>query len=231
MRRQSTAQLTSSPKSVKQLLKQTITVQQIKRALLYAVLPAVLGYALLLRLLTASGFRIIEAIRDPAQEADISSWLGLISNVGVLIMVSTAVICFFVVSIKPPAANKQQRECLLLMGLLSAFLALDDFFLLHDRHLGEGFCYFMYAFCLSALLYRHYKTILKINGSAFLIAGGLLGLSIMTDVFQSEIADITAFSDEFIQMFEEGFKFAGMATWLYFGYQTASFFATPRSFQ
>lgn len=144
-------------------------------------------------------------------------------------MVSTAVMCFFVVSIRPPATNKAQRECLLLVGLLSAFLAIDDFFLLHDRHLGEGFCYFMYAFCAIALLYRHYKTILKINGAAFLIAGGLLGLSIMTDVFQSEIGDLTTFSDEFVQMFEEGFKFAGMSTWLYFGYQAASHFAKPKS--
>ena len=143
-------------------------------------------------------------------------------------MVSTAVICFFVVSIKPPGTSKAQRECLLLMGLLSAFLALDDFFLLHDRHLGEGFCYVMYAFCSIMLLCRHYKTILKVDGIAFLVAGSLLGLSIATDVFQS---DITIFSDSVVQLFEEGFKFAGMVTWLYFGYRMASFFTTPKRIQ
>ena len=199
-------------------LKQALNVKQIRRCILYAVLPAVLLYGVVIRLMVASGFRVIEAIRDPAQQTDTSSWLGLISNLGVLLMVATAVICFFVISVKSLAIRKTKRECLLLMGLLSAFLALDDFFLLHDRHLGEGFCYFMYAFCLSMLLYRHFETIMKVDGVAFLIAGGLLGLSIGTDVFQSDLP----FPDEPIQFFEEGFKFIGMATWLYFSYQMAS---------
>ena len=199
-------------------LNQALIVQQIKRCILFAVIPSILFYGLTIRLMVASGFRVIEAIRDPAQQTDTSSWLGLISNLGVLMMVSTAVICFFVISIKSLAIRNPKRECLLLMGLLSAFLALDDFFLLHDRHLGEGFCYFMYAFCLSMLLYRQFRTIMQVDGMAFLIAGGLLGLSIGTDVFQSDLP----FPDEPIQLFEEGFKFIGMATWLYFSYRMAS---------
>ena len=225
MRRQAILLSTAQPASLRHLLKRTLTARQFLRCLVFVVVPAVLVYGLAIRLLTASGFSLIQAIRDPAQQTETSSWLGLVSNLGVLMMVSAAVICLFVVSIKPPAASKVQRECLLLMGLLSAFLALDDFFLLHDRHLGEGFCYAMYAFCLVMLLYRHYKTILSVDGIAFLFAGGLLGLSIATDVFQS---DITSLSDSVVQLFEEGFKFAGMATWLYFSYRMASFFAAPK---
>ena len=218
--------------SISGLIFRLINPQRLGRCLFLAVVPGLVCYALLLMILTASGFSFIEAIRDSVQQTNTSSWLGLVSNVGVFVMVSTAVICFFTISLKstlqsavPTQKRKKQGECLFLMGLLSTLLAIDDFFLLHDRYVDQKLAYVVYAVCLLALLFRHFERIVKIDGPAFLMAGGLLGLSIVTDVVQAYVP----FSYETVQVFEEGFKFVGMATWLYFSYRMASDYLMPAS--
>lgn len=96
-------------------------------------------------------------------------------------------------------------------------LAIDDFFLIHDRYIDQKICYVAYAVCLLLLLFRYYRTILKVEAPAFLLAGGLLALSISTDIIQF----VLPMTYEQSQAFEEGFKFSGMATWLYFSYRLA----------
>lgn len=212
----------TSQQSLAALIAQTFNFRRITRCFLLAVIPGGLCYTFLLVVLTTSGFTPIQAIRDSAQQTETSSWLGLISNIGVLLMVSAAVICFFSLSVRSRTNSNKQRECLLLIGLFSAFLAIDDFFLLHDRYINERLIYIAYAFCLVALLCRHVSRISKVDASAFLIAGGLLALSVLTDVVQSKIP----FSNMHVQVFEEGFKFMGMATWLYFSHRMAASYLT-----
>ncbi|BBC41984.1 hypothetical protein PDPE_1-02825 [Photobacterium damselae subsp. piscicida] len=67
------------------------------------------------------------------------------------------------------------------MGSLPGF---DDFFLIHDRYINQNICYAAYAIIALSILALHFKDILKINAFAFLIAGGLLAASIMTDIVQ-----------------------------------------------
>ena len=103
--------------------------------------------------------------------------------------------------------------------MLSIILAIDDFFLIHDRYINEDICYLVYAILASAILIRHNKLILKIDGFAFLIAGSFLALSIFTDLIQSQIP----LDYSYTQVIEEGFKFTGAATWLFFNSRIASF--------
>ena len=70
-----------------------------------------------------------------------------------------------------------------------------------------------------AILIRHSKKILEIEGFAFLVSGTFLALSILTDLIQSHIP----LQYSYTQVFEEGFKFIGAATWLYFNSRMASF--------
>jgi len=201
---------------------QLLSPVRIRQCILWAVLPAALCYIVLLRLLTFSGFSVLESIKDPAQQTRVSSWLGLLSNLGVFVTFSAAVICFFALSTRL-SMRKQKRECLFLVGLLSALIAFDDFFLIHDRHMSEKTCYLIYAVFLLALLWRHYRTILKVDAPAFLLAGGFLALSIFTDLVQGDIALTYGRS----QILEEGFKFVGMSTWLYFSYRLAITYVLP----
>ena len=63
----------------------------------------------------------------------------------------------------------------------------------------------------------------SVEGFAFLVAGSFLALSILTDLLQS----YSPLSYTYTQVFEEGFKFIGAATWLYFNARMASFQLSP----
>ena len=120
------------------------------------------------------------------------------------------------------------KELLFLTGLFSLILAVDDFFLIHDRYIDERLCYLFYAITIGALLARHFKTIVSVDGFAFLMAGTLLALSVLTELFTDFIKShfhfpywgSPAYSQ--VQIIEEGFKFCGAATWLYFCIRMAS---------
>jgi hypothetical protein len=107
----------------------------------------------------------------------------------------------------------------MLIGVFSLILAVDDFFLLHDRYLPQRPVFIVYAVFALTLLVRYFRNILEIEGFAFLSAGGLLALSIFVDLNQRKIP----FDYGQVQTVEEGFKFVGAASWLYFSYRLASF--------
>ena len=165
------------------------------------------------------GFTSIEIIRDPAHLNDSSSLLGFISNIGNWIWVGSASICFFIVFTGGHAIESNRKELLFLAGLLSLLLAIDDFFMIHDRYVKQNACYALYSVCALALLFRHYRMLLTIDPVAFLLAGSLLAASIITDLCQNHIP----MTYENIQILEESFKFVGGVTWLYFVSGVASF--------
>ena len=131
---------------------------------------------------------------------------------------------FFSASISISITNYKHKELLFLVGTLATFLAIDDFFMIHDRYINEYLSYLTYAFLACSILVRHFEKIIKIDGFAFFSAGLLLALSILTDVIQGFLP--LTYSQT--QIFEEGFKFVGAATWLYFSYRIASFHLTEK---
>ena len=194
------------------------------RCILFAGVPALLFYGFSLVGLWTAGFDLIEVLRDPAQQSGQSSFLGFVSNIGVWLWVSSAAILFYSTITTGDLVTKGgQRELLFLVGILSTILAVDDFFMIHDRYINQKICYLTYAVCAGFLLIRHYKTIIEIEGFAFLLAGLLLALSILTDLTQNHIP----LHYSYVQVFEEGFKFIGGAIWLYFSFRIASFRKTP----
>ena len=102
--------------------------------------------------------------------------------------------------------------------MLSILLAIDDFFLIHDRYVDQKICYLVYAIFIGFLFIRRFKMIIEIEGFAFFLAGSFLALSIVTDLIQWKLP----LSYHHVQIFEEGFKFNGAATWLYFNSRVAS---------
>ena len=85
-------------------------------------------------------------------------------------------------------------------------------FLVHDRYLGEAFLYITYAFFTGLLLFRFRGPLRRFGGGTFLVSVVLLGLSVLTDALQG----LWPNSYETVQIFEEGFKFLGIAAWLSF---------------
>ncbi len=195
-------------------LKETFSWQKMKHYLLNAAVPALLFYAFSLLFFLLAGFKIMEVLRDPAQISGKSSFLGFLSNVGVWFWVSAAAVGWFGAS----NTRGQSQELLQLVGTMSLLLAVDDFFMIHDRYINQNICYAAYAVLAIALFFRHHRQIFALQGGTFLLAGALLGLSIFTDLVQ----DFLPMRYSHSQILEEGFKFVGGATWLYFVWQTAT---------
>lgn len=204
---------------MKDLIKQLFSFKKFLRMLAIAIIPAVLFFTLSLQFLRHEGFHIVEILRDPAQQTGASSFIGFLSNIGVWLWVSAAAICFFSVLTGKFVSGSRYRELLFLTGALSLMLAIDDFFMIHDRYIDQKICYLVYAVFALSLLFRHYRTIIEIDGLAFLTAGFLLAMSIFTDFTQN----INPIGYRVAQVFEEAFKFTGAATWLYFNCIAASY--------
>ena len=84
---------------------------------------------------------------------------------------------------------------------------------MHDRYLGEAFLYITYAFFTGLLLFRFRGPLRCFGGDTFLASVVLLGLSVLTDALYGLLPSN---SYETVQIFEEGFKFLGIAAWLSF---------------
>lgn len=187
----------------------SVTRQNTLPSLRYAVMPAVVFYAVSLLILHRSGFSVVEVLRDPAQMSGKSSFLGFISIMGVWLWVASATVCFFCSF--HSRSKGRGKEFLLLVGLFSTLLAVDDYFLIHDRYVHEKICYLTYAGIAGTILIRHFERILEPEGFPFVIAGFLLALSIATDSTQfRNPLPYTA-----VQVLEEGFKFMGISVWLF----------------
>lgn len=204
-------------KSLSELPKKIFVSKKLLNCVLLAVLPALFFYVISLVWLITFGFEVMEILRDPAQQSGASSFIGFLSNIGIWLWVSSAAISFFT-TFSNSLHNKNLKNLLFLVGMLTIILAIDDFFLIHDRYIDQKICFLVYAIFAGALLVRHYKLILEQEGFAFLLAGSFLALSIVTDLIQSRIP----LPYDYVQIFEEGFKFIGAATLLYFVVKMAS---------
>ncbi len=183
--------------------------------LIFAGIPASLFFVLSFYILRSSGFEAIEILRDPAQQTKTSSFLGFLSNIGVFLWIASLSIACFTSSY---LYKKTQIKVLLLIGVLSMILAIDDFFLIHDRYIDQKICFLFYAFAIMGILLFHLKEIIDIAIFPFLLSGFLLASSIVIDLGYNYLCIPYAYA----QVLEEFFKFTGGATWLYFTFSIAA---------
>ena len=198
--------------------------KNILRALSIAVLPALLVYGLAISLSAMAGIKGILVIRDLAQTCDSPLGVGLISNLGYLLWIATAGIALFTAYATPTYKQHKLKDLLLCGGWFSFILCIDDMFLLHDRYIGQTFLYVVYAIFAFLIVFKFRDQLLKNGGEIFILAAPLLAFSVLTDKFQRDIADIMPIKYETIQLFEEGVKFLGITTWLYFWWSASSKF-------
>ena len=189
-----------------------MTLSTIRSTVVRTLLPAAVLYAVALFWSGAEGISPKLVLRDLAQSCDAPLGQGFLSSVGYLLWMAAAAIALFAAStrqIQGPAAYRQFAYC---GGGFSLWLCLDDMFLVHDRYLGEAFLYVTYAFFTGMLLFRFRGPLRRFGGDTFLVSVVLLGLSVLTD----ELQWLWPNSYETVQIFEEGFKFLGIAAWLSF---------------
>ena len=185
----------------------------------FALLPAALVYGLALLLSRAGGIDDLElVIRDLAQTCKYPLGVGLISNLGYLLWMAAAAICLFTACSEVSRPRGRERELLLAGGLFSLLLCLDDMFLLHDRYISANVLYLLYIVFAVLILVRYRDLVLRLGGPVFVGAVLLLGTSLLFDKFQQVLP--IAYGPG--QLFEEGVKFLGIASWLFFWWRAAA---------
>lgn len=160
--------------------------------------------------------------------AEVSFYIGFLSNFGIIFWCFTAAILFISSKIsKDLGKPKAQSRFLFFSGLLTLFMLIDDLFLLHDviipyyLYISEKFFYLFYGSSVLALLYLFRATILQTDYLLFLLAFAFMAGSVITDVLITLGIEI---SDTYL--FEDGLKFMGIISW--FVYFTKTSYAIIR---
>ena len=182
-----------------------------------SILPSAILYLAILYISNFYNIKLSLVVRDLAQTCGYPIGVGMISNIGILLWGAAASICLFTTFLE--GINRESSKLLLLGGIFSSLLCIDDLFLLHDRYVGPDFLNLTYL-AISIFLLVRFRRILKIIGLFNLLISILfLGLSIF---FDGVIQQIFNQSYELTQLIEEGFKFIGIACWLNFWCKASS---------
>ena len=136
----------------------------IRRCMMWCCLPALVFYLVSLAIMSLAGFSMVEILRDPAQQTGQHSFLGFVSTIGTWLWLSAAIFCFFRLAIRSEAQVSPHLTLLKLAGFFSLFLAVDDYFLIHDRYITEGILIPAYALFLAYLIKRFWEKSPKSTG-------------------------------------------------------------------
>ncbi len=159
--------------------------------------------------------------KDPADVIQFQPYIGMLSNWGALLWMTTAAICLFTaVILKTSRARLQTRLFIFFSGVLSLLLAVDDLYMFHDRvlprvlNIHEYFFYMLYIILILAYLVAFTREILRQDFILFVIAFGFLFLS-RRFLFRF------SFLDEYMTT-GDMLKYFGIVFWLAFYYRAAS---------
>lgn len=164
------------------------------------------------------GISIAMFTRDPVEVAHITPFIGVASNLGVILWSASATICLFSWAILRHSLGETRFSTFLLCsGLMTILLLLDDLFLFHEivfpRYFGvnEKIVFIGYGGLILCWMVMFKKCILKTEYLILLIAFGFFGLSLFIDTFQYRIESVIG---DWRILFEDGFKLLGIVGWL-----------------
>jgi hypothetical protein len=149
-------------------------------------------------------------LRDPAAAFEFAPTAGLFSHLGVLAMAVMGAICLFAAALL--AKGARDRTVLFSVGLLSAWLALDDLFMLHEallpRILGipEPVTLGVYVMLVAGLMRLIGMRVFTFAFLGFWAAAGFLVVMLATDMM-FEVATSPSF------LVEEVTKLCGFVLW------------------
>jgi hypothetical protein len=152
--------------------------------------------------------------QDPASVTGCAVYTGFLSNIGILLWSATAALCLFAARIRPWRGASPWRPFLLVSGVLTLALTLDDLFLLHDEHgilaglIGthQSVAHGIYLGVVVLYLLCFRRVILQTEYPLLIMALLFFALSIASDLFLTG-AGFASF------MLEDGAKFIGLAAW------------------
>jgi hypothetical protein len=153
--------------------------------------------------------------RDMAALAGVHPFVAVVSSLGAFLMCATAACCLFAFSV----ARETGREIpwhILAVGLLSLYLAADDFYEFHDRQFPTYFgipqelVYASIATAVAAIAVRWWRTFLAFRPWLLAAALFFLGGSVAIDLFDEALQKTWHHWQYFV---EDGAKFVGISFW------------------
>lgn len=161
------------------------------------------------------GTTIPNLTRDPNAISGYPVHTGFLSNVGVMFWAGTAAICIFsFVVLRGQGIRGDATWYLLVGGLITTVLLIDDLFMMHEavypRHFGttDRDAYLAYGLMVVGYLFWFRRTVLRTNFLFLVLAFAGFAISVMLDI--TEWVDLST-DDLFLA--EDGSKFFGIASW------------------
>lgn len=157
-------------------------------------------------------------LRDPAATLHASPFVGIISQLGVMTMIVTGCICFFVASLGsnfPPG--------LFLAGLFSVWFGLDDLLMLHEEILPDFFgidetiTFGFYGIIVLTLVGIRRADLRRPRGMLLLASLFFFAVSAALD----QLAVFDSLSRQLQVALEDYAKFSGIAFWAAYWISTA----------
>lgn len=184
------------------------------------------GIYLLMLLLLATAWLQSEVqlsllFRDTFAVASVPIYYGLFSNIGICLWVATGAILLFSAAILANA-DKLCKYCnfFLSFGSLTLLLAIDDFFMLHEKvfprflQVSEKITFIAYGIIILYCILKFRNIILHNHFQIFIIAILFLSFSIAVDLLLS--SDSFLFKVDDTYFFEDSLKLIGIISWCFY---------------
>ena len=151
--------------------------------------------------------------RDAVSVLGAGPHIGLLSTLGVMLWAASTAVCLCGgIVLSRDVAQQQARRFLVVSGMLSLGLTLDDGLLLHEAlaprflHIPESIVLAVYLVVLNGYLAYFLRQVLRTDYVLFILALTFLGVSALID-------QILPFSDP-VTFVEDILKFTGILFWL-----------------
>ena len=177
------------------------------------LIPAIVLLAVLAFITTRFDITVSMLTRDPLAIVDAPPYLGFVSNLGIIFWSAASAVCLFTVSLLGGrGAPGDVRAFVLLGGLITLLLLVDDLFMLHEYfypRLGirEKPAFAAYGMLVLGYLIGFRRKIGDTRFVYLFCALGLFALSLVIDRLPETLLPMH-------HLFEDGSKFLGIVCWL-----------------
>ena len=148
---------------------------------------------------------------------------GMISNLGILLWWATASIAAFAaLTMASLSGRRYDVVALAMAAVFSAWLAMDDLFMLHESVFPivgwtQPMTYALYGVLVAAYIALSWRVVLVAAPLLLLLAIGMLGASVSVDILADQnLGAISIWLDENPRtelLLDDGFKFLGIGFW------------------
>jgi len=157
--------------------------------------------------------------QDPNAKMGAPFYVGLFSNIGIMIWSAALTVCFYAASRIVKGVRRFDREFLIVSGLITLMMTLDDLYQVHEFvfphyfSISENMVYLTYMNIYLIYFIRYRNQLLNSDFIALALAFFFLGLSTVIDLLPLPIE-----KDTFL---EDAMKLLGAVSWLVYYMRTA----------